>query len=165
MARLGSLDLVARAEAGVALIMRDETAPVGANGLFPALLAADGTPATVTLLGVDSRTWKKQDWALRAKRENAAAAKSAGGASPVTADEEAEKDAENLDRMVAMVKDWHGFEDDTDAPVPFTADAVRALFTANPTLYAQATLFVYRRADFFARAKTPSAPALLTSSV
>lgn len=164
MATLKSLDAVTIAETGVPMIVRDEYQPLGADGLYPPILAADGTPATLTMLGIDSRTARKLEWALRAKRENMAAAKSAGGATTVTADDEAEKDAENLDKVVALVKDWHGFEDESGAPVPWTPALVRALFEQNPPIYGQAVLFVYRRADFFAHAKLPSAPPLLTVS-
>ena len=171
MAKLSTLKLTDRAEQGAACVIRDYTADkAGKDGALPPLLAGDGSPITITLLGIDSAA------AQRIRRERAAAQQSQlytslyakqedekpdGLVSPddIAAQEEAE-----IAMLAALTVTWHGFEDDDDAPVPCTHDAAEALYRACPPIRAQVSAFVNDRARFFGPLATPSARTSPTTS-
>lgn len=167
MAKLRTLKLVDQAAAGAVCIVRDRFAPV-VNGEFPPLLAADGSPVTLTLLGADSPAAKRLGYQRAAQAQNrlyaSAFGKQKDATIVVTPDDVAEQAAFDLERLVTLTIDWHGFEDDEDQPVAFSKELVRELYEQNPDIREQAMAFVEDRATFFGRSSTPSAPSLPTSS-
>jgi hypothetical protein len=166
MAKLSSLNLVDRAGRGAVLVVRDTTQPVGEDGEHPAILAADGSPATLTLLGMDSPQARRIQYRTRAAFQSRvlARAHAAQKADGITPDDIAEQAEADLDLLVALTVDWHGFEDDDDQPIPCTPAAVRALYAASPIILEQALAFVQDRRRFFGPPSTPSAGTSSTSS-
>jgi hypothetical protein len=168
MAKLGTLKLKTKAEQGATMIVRDPFGEPTDDGEQPALLAADGTPATLTLLGADSETARKFEYRLQAEATNRAHAviwnSGKRRSVAVTPEEKAEEAARRIDKMVALTVGWHGFEDDEDQPIPFSEEAVRCLYEQNLFIYQQAEAFVNDRARFFARSSTDSASSSSTTS-
>ncbi len=167
MAKIAALKLSTHAEEGATLIVRDPFGAIDDDGELPPLRAADGTPATLTLLGADSAVARRLDYQRAARAQNRLYASAfAKGKKPVlvTPEDVAEQAAHDLDRLVALTVTWHGFEDEDDHPIPFSPEAVRALYEENPFIREQALAFIADRARFFARSSTPSAPSSSTSS-
>jgi hypothetical protein len=166
MAQLGTLKLKQQAEAGVTMVVRNPFGTADEDGELPPLMAADGSPATLTLLGADSDTARRLDFRRGAAAQNRLVAgmyaktKQRG---VVTADDLAEQAAHDLDRLVALTVTWHGFEGDDDQPLPFSPEAVRELYEQNPFIREQALGFIEDRTRFFAPSSTPSAPSSSTS--
>lgn len=168
MAKLGTLKLKQQAEAGATMIVRDPFGETNDDGELPPLLAADGTPATLTLLGADSETARKLDHQRAAAAQNRIYAGAFGSGKKksvvVTPEDIAEQTAYETEKLVALTVGWHGFEDEEGAPLPFTADGVRELYVQNPLIREQAITFLTDRTRFFARSSTPSAPSSSTTS-
>jgi hypothetical protein len=167
MAKIGTLKLKTKADAGATMIVRDPFGEMGEDGEYPALLAADGTPATLTLLGADSDTARTLDFRRAAAAQNrlyATMNSKAKKGAVVTAEDVADQAAHDLDRLVTLTVGWHGFEDEAGEPLPFTAEAIRDLYAENPFIREQALVFVSDRARFFAPSSTLSAPSSSTIS-
>jgi hypothetical protein len=167
MAKIGSLKLAQRAEQGATMTVRDTLAETDEDGELPPLLAADGTPATLTLLGADSETARRLDYRRQAAAQNRVVTSMFGGKSKrgaVTADDIAEQYDHDLNRLVTLTVGWHGFEDDEGEPLPFSAEAVKELYAQNAFIREQALSFIQDRTRFFAPSSTPSAPSSSTSS-
>jgi hypothetical protein len=167
MAKLGTLKLKQQAEAGATLIVRDPFGERDEDGELPPLLAADGTPATLTLLGADSDTAKRLDHQRQADAQTRVVASMFGTkkrSNAVTAQDIADQAAFDLDKLVTLTVGWHGFEDEDGESLPFTSEHIRELYTQNPLIREQALSFISDRARFFARSSTPSAPSSSTIS-
>lgn len=168
MARIEKLNLLAAASAGAAMIVRDLTADTNDDGDAPPLLAIDGTPATLTLLGSDSPQAKRQGYHKQAAAQNRLYANAFSGkkqkGATVTAEDIAEQEADDLETLVSLTVAWHGFEDADDQPIPFSAEAVRSLYASSPMIREQALEFIAKRANFFAKSPTRSARSLSISS-
>lgn len=168
MAKIGTLNLKTKAEQGATMVVRDPFGEENDQGELPVLLAADGTPATLTLLGADSATAKRLDYQRAAAAQNRVTATmfgKGGKRGVVTPEDIAEQASFDLERLVALTTGWHGFEDEEGTPIPFSADAVRDLYAQNVLIREQTILFVSDRSRFFGRSSTPSAPSSSTSSV
>lgn len=166
MAKIGALKLVTKASLGSVMIVRDRFAsPV--NGEFPPLLAADGSPATLTLMGADSPTARRLGYQRAAQAQNRLYASAFGKKDAtvvITPDDVAEQALFDIERLVALTIDWHGFEDDDDQPIAFDPALVRELYEQNPDIREQALAFVEDRSAFFGRSSTPSGASSPTSS-
>jgi hypothetical protein len=167
MAKIGSLKFKQQAEQGATMVVRDPFGEANEDGELPPLLAADGTPATLTMLGADSDVAKRLDYQRAATAQTRMVAAAFGGKKRsvlVTAEDIADQHAHDLARLVALTVDWHGFEDEADHPIPFSPEAVQALYEQNPFIREQALRFVSDRAAFFAPSSTPSARSSSTTS-
>lgn len=167
MAKIASLKLATKAEAGATMIVRDPFGEPDDEGEIPALLAADGTPATLTLLGADSEVARRLDFRRAAAAQNRLYAQAFGKGkrqAVVTAEDIAEQATHDLEKLVTLTVGWHGFEDEDGDPLPFTADAVRELYAQNPFIREQALSFIADRSRFFGQFSTPSAPSSSTTS-
>ena len=170
MAKLSALKLTDRAQHGAVCIIRDFTATkVGEDSKLPFLPAADGSPVTITLLGVDSheaQTLRRQKAAdqqnllyqsLYAKDE-----KPEGGL--VSPDDIAAQEEAEILMLTSLTLAWHGFEDDDDNPIICTPETAAMLYRQCPPIRAQVAAFVNDRASFFGPLVTRSAPTSLTIS-
>ncbi|MFN9087349.1 MAG: hypothetical protein ACK6DP_12370 [Gemmatimonas sp.] len=167
MAKLGTLKLKTKANEGATMIVRDPFGEANDDSEFPPLLAEDGTPATITLLGADSDAARRYDHQRAAEAQNRLYASAFGKAKKsvvVTPEDIAAQAQYELDKLVALTVGWHGFEDDEGQPLAFTADAVRELYAQNPFVREQALGFIMDRARFFGPSSTPSAPSSSTTS-
>ncbi len=169
MARLEKLNILTRATAGATMIVRDVHGEPNDDGDAPTLLAIDGTPASLTLLGADSPQAKRQGYHKQAAAQNRLYANAFSGkknkrGATVTPDDIAEQEADDLETLVALTVDWHGFEDSNDKPIAFSADAVRSLYASSPMVREQALDFINSRANFFEKSPTRSASSLSISS-
>lgn len=168
MARIGKLNILTLAAVGATMIVRDLTGETNDEGEAPALLAVDGTPATLTLLGADSPTAKRQGYHKQAAAQNRLYANAFSGkkkrGATVTPDDIAEQEADDLETLVALTVGWHGFEDSNDKPIPFSADEVRSLYASSPMIREQALEFINQRANFFDKSPTRSANSSSISS-
>ena len=166
MAKIGTLRLKQQAEAGATMVVRDPFGERDEDGELPALLAADGTPATLTLLGADSDTAKRLDYQRQAAAQTRVVATMFGAkkkSATVTAEDIADQAAFDLEKLVTLTVGWHGFEDEEGVAIPFSADAVRDLYAQNAFIREQAMAFVGDRSRFFARSSTLSADSLSTT--
>lgn len=166
MAKIASLKLKQQAEAGATMLVRDPFGERDDDGDLPLLRAADGTPASLTLLGADSTIARRMDYQRAATAQNRISAAMLGrgkAKAVVTPEDIAEQAAHDIDRLVALTVGWHGFEDEDDQPVPFSAEAVRELYEQNPLIREQAFAFLADRARFFGRSSTLSAPSSSTN--
>lgn len=101
-------------------------------------LANDGSTATITVLGSESKAYRTMRDAIW--RKNA----------------EAQTEADTAESRIAIaigaITDWHGWESN-GAPVPFTADHAKPLLTLEHILL-QVEGGIGRRSSFFADALT-----------
>jgi hypothetical protein len=169
MARIEKLNILTRATAGAAMIVRDLTGEPNDDGEAPALLAVDGTPATLTLLGADSPQAKRQGYHKQAAAQNRLYANAFSGkkgkkGATVTPDDIAEQEADDLETLVALTVGWHGFEDSNDKPIAFSAEEVRSLYASSPMIREQALEFISQRANFFEKSPTRFAISSSTNS-
>lgn len=168
MARIGSLRLAQRATVGATLVILDYLADVQADGTLPPMRAADGSPATITVQGMDSPTAQRFQHRRAAETQNRAyasfAAKKDAPSVLVTADDVAEIEQAEIELLTELTSDWHGFEDDTDTAIPFSADAVRDLYATCVPIRNQVLAFVRDRTRFFGSSATPSKRSLTISS-
>lgn len=167
MAEISSILLGSRAEAGAKMTV--------ANPLKPTepLLGADGTPATITLLGIDSKVARRHQHRLDAARESKVYEKAFNKATDelmdlgnvVTEDDIEARDAVALDLLVALTVAWSGFEAGGE-PFPCTPENVRQLYEECAPIRAQADAFVRDRARFFvdSAASSPSTPSTVSPS-
>lgn len=169
MAKLSSLQLTTRAEVGATMIVRDFLAKPDDKGQLPPLLARDGTPCTITFMGIDSPVARRLRHERRAASRNAmlaamyTKAESGGELQVATADAEAEAEQHSVAELVGLTLAWHGFEDDDDVPLPCTPEHTEALFAQCDPIREQASRFIYDRADFFGASASGSAPLSPTS--
>lgn len=132
-------------------------------GLGAPLLAADGTPCTLTLMSPESPAAKARQHRRTAAARNRLEARlhagsAKGDATPaeMTPEDIAAEELADLEDLVALTVGWHGFEDDDGQPVPFSPENVRALYLACPPIREQALSFALDRRNFFARNQRPS---------
>lgn len=103
---------------------------------------------SITLLGQDSSTYRK----IMLKRQQAALNRMSKGkkADALNAEKLAE---DSIDDLVAMTIGWAGFDDEKGAPILFSAEEVRKVYS-DPELgwlIDQVREFVGDRANFFAK--------------
>jgi hypothetical protein len=161
MAEISSIFLRSRAEAGAKMTV---TNPLNPTEL---LLGADGTPATITLIGIDSKVARRHQHRLDAAKEskiyekafNKANDESMDLGNVVTEDDIEARDEVSIDLLVALTVAWSGFEM-AGEPFPCTAENARRLYEESPPIRAQADAFVRDRARFFvdSAASSPSTP-------
>jgi hypothetical protein len=184
MAKLSTINLSARAEAGAVFILRDYTAPIvndtdsEDDGKRPALLGADGTRAFVVLRGIDSprvQAARAKAQAAFQDRVTARALASQHGskkkrgadlaeALTATADDIALQESQDIEELVAATISWSGLEQDDGSPWPCEPSNARALWAADPANREAARQFMRDREDFFANAWQPAATLPLTDS-
>lgn len=172
MARVKRINVAQRHAQGADMVFRDYTEPRVTDptsphhGKHPPVLGKDGTPATLRFVGADSPQAKRMDRARRAALQNKynVLVASGGQQEPVTESDIADQEAWDLDRAVSLCIGWSGFEDEDDQPLPFDADAVRALLQANPPNLEDALVFIGDRGNFFGPSSTPSGDSPPTSS-
>ena len=166
MAKIKTRAFKSRSNAGATLIVRDRFAPIVTDeqspffGEYPPLRNADDAQVTITLLGPESDVARRFDAERRAtvaNRFNLASGK--GGASLLLTPEQiAEQYAHDTARLVAMTVAWTGMTDAEGAPVEFSDEEARELYTEDVDIREQALQFIGDRTHFFARFSTPSAP-------
>jgi hypothetical protein len=98
-----------------------------------------GNPVTLTLLGVDSETYRK---ATRKNLNKRFARRNPG---KITAEE---LDVESLEVLAACTVAWAGIVSRDGAEVPCTPAHAKALYEAAPELRDQADRFINDRANF-----------------
>jgi len=103
-------------------------------------LAADGTPATITVLGSESKKYKAG--------KRAATKKMLRSYGSHVEPEDVERNAISL--AAAAVIDWHGWEANGQ-PVPCTPENVKVLLSRDHIL-TQVQLGIDRHSSFFAKA-------------
>jgi hypothetical protein len=157
MAKLSSLDLTTRANVGTTFTPH---LPVldAATGEYKPILGADGTPATITLLGADSDVAKRLTRRQRAHLQNRMSALAFRGEKQdgLTEEDIAAQEEHDLEIVVACTAAWSGFEDDHDVPLPCTESNVRALYVSAPYLVEQAMRHLRDRGRFFVQSSTLS---------
>lgn len=150
MAKLSTLDLVARANAGTTF---SPTYPAldADTGKYAPILSADGTPATLTMLGSDSDIAKRLNRQQRATLQNRLSAMAFRGEKQegLTEDDLAAQEAHDLEIVIACTVAWTGFEDDDDDATPCTPETVRAVYESAPYLVEQAMRHLRDRSRFF----------------
>ena len=172
MAKIKTRAFKSRSNQGATLVVRDHFAPIVEDekspyhGEFPPLLAADGTPVTITLLGPESDVARRFDTERRVKAANRFTVigqkkKESALLTPEGLEEQREHDTAKL---VAMTVSWTGFVDDEGKPVDFTEDEARTLYTEDVDIREQAMAFISSLSAFFGRSSTPSAPSSSTTS-
>lgn len=122
---LAQFDTVSSANSGAKLELTD------ANGA--AVLKADGTPVTITLLGKDSDVWVKAENAARNRRL------AQGPRMKLTAEA---LESEAISALAKVTTAWD-FDDK-----PCTYENAVALYTRYPLIREQVDLFVGDRANF-----------------
>lgn len=138
---LADIDTKERAEAGADMrVRRVDGSP---------LLARNGQPVTIRLLGSDS---SKYETALQmnARRRIAANAAASAAGQPITVTENDIKRAREdaLDILAACTVSWENVFDTEGNPVDCTAEAARALYAGFPVIRDQAESFVASRSNF-----------------
>lgn len=166
MAQVRSFRLSERAAEGARLILRDTTEPRDADGEFPPISAADGSPVTLLLLGADSPQAKRMDYRTRASFQTRVLARASAGKKSmgITADDIAEQELQEIELLVVLTKDWHGVLDADGTPCPCTEENARDLYTSDADIREQALQFVSDRSRFFAPSSTRSAGTATISS-
>lgn len=164
MAKLSTIDITTRANAGTTFTPQLPT--LSAHGEYEPIRGADGTPATITLLGADSAVAKRLTRQQRATLQNRMAGMAFSGKKQdgLTESDIEAQEAYDLDLVVACTVAWTGFEDDDDAPLPCTEAHVRALYEAAPYLVDQALRHLRDRSRFFGPSLSPSGPPLPIAS-
>ena len=117
------------------------TAP---DGTVVQLREGDPSGMSLRLLGTDSdvyQTMQEKAFAARLKKKG-------GAKEPETL---AEADARAVDLLVALTVDWKGFDDDNGNPIPFSEQAIRAVYADSgyKWLRDQADLAANQRRRFF----------------
>jgi hypothetical protein len=110
------------------------------------LLNSKGEPHVITLLGPDSPVYQRLVHQQTQKRIDAAAAAHAKGETAPADPEEAKADA--IDVMARCTKGWTGFLDRQGAPIEFSVDAARQLYTRFPVIREQVDSFIVQRRNF-----------------
>ena len=126
--------VIAQDETGAAVPITDQTGEP--------LLAADGSPATVTVLGRESKRVRAAVSANTSRMLRGRKAKL----------DAADIRANRVAVAIAAVTGWHGFEVD-GADAPCTEDNLRAFFRAEYTLE-QVESAISGHADFFTTSST-----------
>jgi hypothetical protein len=164
MAKLSTIDITTRANAGTTFTPHLPT--LTPQGDYELIYGADGTPATITLLGADSTVARRLTRQQRATLQNRMAGMAFSGKKQdgLTEADIAAQEAHDLDLVVACTVAWTGFEDEHDTPLPCTEDHVRALYEAAPYLVDQALRHLRDRGRFFGPSSTPSEPLPPTDS-
>ena len=103
--------------------------------------ASDGTDATMTVVGSESKTYRKAK--LDQSRKMMKRLRSGARDVPV---EQAELDAQKL--AASAVTAWHGWEDDKEKPLPCTVDNVLKV-VAYDHIYSQVQQAIQGHAGFF----------------
>lgn len=168
MAKLSTLAFTRRADVGAVLVLQDPTNP------SVTLFGADGSPSTLTLLGIDASAARRHTQARAATLQSRLYASAFSKTrktelSPdvtpdVTPDDVAEQEESEISLLVSLTVDWSGFESDDGAPLPCTPEHVRDLYVQCPPIRTQAMNFINDRASFFSASAMSSAPSLIIAS-
>lgn len=160
-----SLRLTDRAEAGAWLTLEDRTQkPVG--GAFPPLAGVGGEPIAIEFLGIDSRPARELQRARQAAAQSRFLERARGeqdDAPTVTVDQIAEQQANDIELLVTLTRDWRNVPDEDGAPLPCDAALARELYEGNPLVVDQALQFLNDRPRFFGVSSTTSAPSSNTA--
>lgn len=131
------LETKTRADAGVDMPLRSLRGEP--------MIARDGTPITIKLLGPDSLKYRALTRAQVRKR--LAKAQESRAVEFTEADFE-ETDTDLVGMLAACTVGWTGVLDTEGAPIPFTAVAAQKLFSAYPAIREQCENFMSDRANF-----------------
>lgn len=106
-------------------------------------LAADGTPATIGVVGSEAKDYRRAEDAI-SRRMLRMGRRS-------TPDDLREN---RIAQHAACVRRWHGWEDDYDADVPCTPENVKTLLGAAEHILDQVVAGVIGHASFFAKSSS-----------
>jgi hypothetical protein len=109
------------------------------------LIARNGDPVVISVLGSDSTKYRTLTRAQLRKRMEAMAAGKQGALTEAEMDE-TERDV--IDVLVACTVGWKGVLTTEGEPIPFTEDNVRKLYSAYPVIREQVDEFISKRANF-----------------
>lgn len=134
---LAQIDTKTLAEAGVDMPVKDLAGK--------ALVARNGEPVAITLLGSDSAKYRSLTRVQVRKRME----QMAGGKSAVLTEADMdETDRDVLDVIVACTVGWKNVLDTSGQAIPFTEENLRKLYAAYPVVREQAETFISSRANF-----------------
>lgn len=109
------------------------------------LIARNGEPVAITLLGSDSTKYRALTRVqVRKRMEQMAVGKN----SVLTEADMDETDRDVLDVLVACTIGWKNVLDTSGQPIEFTEDNLRKLYGAYPVVREQAETFISTRANF-----------------
>ena len=112
-------------------------------GLDKPLLAKNGEPVAITLLGPDSDVYREQSRIQVKKRINRST-----DLKSLSEIDLAEADRDGLDLVVACTIGWKNVFDTDGKPVKFTKEAALELYTKYPVIREQADAFIVDRVRF-----------------
>lgn len=108
------------------------------------LIARNGDPVVISVLGSDSAKYRTLTRAQLRKRMEAMAA----GKQALTEAEMDETERDVIDVLVACTVGWKGVLTTEGEPIPFSEDNVRKLYTNYPVIREQVDEFISKRANF-----------------
>lgn len=146
--KLSYFNVTAHANAGATLTVRDFRVVATVDGPVPPLLGADGEPATITLLGLDSNVGKNHQNQSAADAQNRVFATMGKKTASVSAEDVAEQHERDIALLVSLTTDWRGFEDEAGDAIPFSPEAVRELYHDCPPIRDQVFAFVSDRRNY-----------------
>lgn len=133
---LDAVDTVTGAEAGANMtVLRLDRTP---------LIASNGQPVTIRLLGADSTKYRGLARAQVRRRM----AELANKPEAMTDDEFEKSNAETLSMLVSCTVSWSNVMDRAGQPIPLTPETASALYTAYPVIREQAESFINDRRNF-----------------
>lgn len=109
------------------------------------LIARNGDPVSISVLGSDSTKYRTLTRAQVRKRMESMAG---GKPTELTEAEVDETDRDVIDVLVACTVGWIGVLDTEGSPIPFNEDNVRKLYAAYPVIREQVDVFISNRANF-----------------
>jgi len=153
-----------RAAEGAVLHVLDRHAK-RTKGKFPPLIAADGTPVTLKMMGSDSPAARRLRYATSAEQMNVSITRLRAGESESgqTPDDVALDEHRAIEKCARLLIAWTGVTEDDGSVSPCTYANAMVLFTDDDDLRQQALDFVEDRALFFAQCSTPSVDTASTS--
>jgi hypothetical protein len=107
------------------------------------LIARNGDPVVIRVLGADSTKYRSLTRAQMRKRMEAAANNKQDAVADVD-----ETDREVIEILVACTVGWSGVLNTEGTPIPFTEENVRKLYAAYPVIRDQVDVFISNRANF-----------------
>lgn len=134
---LEGIDTKTLSEAGVDVVIKK------LNSSEP-LLAANGEPVSIKVLGPDSGKYRTLSRAQIRKR----LAKRAAGETEITEADMDETDRDAIEMMAGCTVGWKNVLDKAGKPIPCTVENAIKLYTYYPVLREQVDLFISERSNF-----------------
>jgi hypothetical protein len=133
---LGAVDTKSLSDCGVQMVVRKLNSP-------DALIARNGMPVTITLLGPDSAAYR--DFSREQVRKRIARAQDQKDLSTVDFQQ---VEADGLELLINCTVEWENVLDTSGLPIECNPDNVRALYVGYPVVREQVDSFVVSRANF-----------------